>query len=388
MAGRRLIRRLAAAALALVMAAGPAHAADPPVPPRAGDAVRVAQFNAAMARKGAGVLIRDIARGDPQVLAVAEIILRVRPDILLINELDADPEGRALAGFRNLLAEGVAGLDGLDYAHAHQGPQNVGIPSGHDLDGDGRSMGPGDAFGFGRFPGQYAMAVLSRFPLGAVRSFARLRWAAMPGARRPVKPDGTPFHADAAWQAMRLSSKAHWIVPVAIEGGTLHLLAAHPTPPVFDGPEDRNGRRNADEIRLIREILGAGGDWLADDTGRPGGLGPADLVVVAGDLNADPDGGDGIRAEIAALLADPRLQDPAPASPGAPGGQTADWPDAPGGPISLRVDYVLPSTGFEVLGAGVFWPGRGDPLARLTGLRKRRPASSDHRLVWVDLRPR
>ncbi len=362
-------------------------------------ALRVAQFNAAMARPGAGVLLADIERRAPQVLAVAEIVLRTRPDILLINELDADPEGRALAAFADLLAEGVAGLDGLAYPHRFQGPQNVGLPSGRDLDGDGRAAGPRDAWGFGRFPGQYAMALLSRFPLGEVRSFTRLPWSAMPEARRPRLPDGTPFHDDATWAALRLSSKSHWIAPVRLPGGaTLHILAAHPTPPVFDGPEDLNGRRNADEIRLLAEILSGGGDWLVDDRGRAGGLPPDASAVVLGDLNADPHDGDGRRAEIAALLAHPRLVDPAPESPGAaaagprpglagpPARHTADWPDGPSDPGNLRVDYALPTADLEILGTGVFWPAPGDPLARLTARRGRREASSDHRLVWLDLR--
>ena len=46
---------------------------------------------------------------------------------------------------------------------------------------------------------------------------------------------------------------------------------------------------------------------------------------------------------------------------------------------------MLPSTGLEVTGAGVFWPKGGDPLARLVATKGRKRASSDHRLVWVDL---
>ena len=66
---------------------------------------------------------------------------------------------------------------------------------------------------------------------------------------------------------------------------------------------------------------------------------------------------------------------------------TADWRDHPG-PGNMRVDYVLPSTGLTITGAGVFWPKPDNPLARLiapdpTG--GRRPVSSDHRLVWVDI---
>lgn len=397
MAGRRLSQALAGAALAA--AAGMAEGGAFEVPPVPEGAVRVAQFNAAMARKGAGVLLQEIAERRSQVLAVAEIILRVRPDILLINELDADPEGRALTAFTALLAEGLDGLAGIDYAHTHQGPQNVGEPSGLDLDGDGRVAGPGDAFGFGRFPGQYAMALLSRHPFaGEVRSWRLLPWSALPDARRPRLPDSTPFHPDAVWAALRLSSKAHWAAPIELPGGeVLHLLAAHPTPPVFDGPEDRNGRRNADEIRLLGEILAGTAAWLVDDAGRAGGLAPGALAVVAGDLNADPEDGDGNRAEIAALLANPALQDPAPESPGGaeaggggpragdPARHTADWRDGPGQPGNLRVDYVLPSAAFEVVGSGIFWPAEADPLARLTGSRKGRPVSSDHRLVWADL---
>lgn len=383
-----------------------ARGADlPPAPPAAG-ALRIATFNAALARQGAGILIRDLERGDPQAEAVAEIILHVRPDVLVINELDADPAGRSLDLFRALLARGVAGLPGLDYGHAFQGAQNVGVFSERDLDGDGEAAGPDDAWGYGRFPGQYAMAVLSRLPLEqtSVRSFTDLRWAAMPGARRPQLPDGTPFHPDEVWAELRLSSKSHWIVPIALPaGGRLDLVVAHPTPPVFDGPEDRNGRRNADEIRLIRDLID-GASWPIDDAGVAGGLDRGARFVIAGDLNADPHGGDGIRAEIGALLSHPGVRDPAPVSPGAaeaarqsrpepdavgadPARHTADWPDGPGRPGNLRVDYVLASADLEVTGAGVFWPAASDPLARLVGQRGRSLASSDHRLVWIDIRP-
>ena len=50
----------------------------------------------------------------------------------------------------------------------------------------------------------------------------------------------------------------------------------------------------------------------------------------------------------------------------------------------LRADYVLPSVaGFASTAAGVFWPSRAAPEAVLV---QDRATSSDHRLVWVDLR--
>ncbi|MEM6904693.1 MAG: endonuclease/exonuclease/phosphatase family protein [Pseudomonadota bacterium] len=363
------------------------------------ETVRIAIFNTSLARKGSGQLIRDIEEGDDrQVRNVAEIILRVRPDILVLNEFDHDPSARALTGFRALLEAGVAGQAGLAYPHAIHGPVNTGVPSGHDLDGDGRRAGPRDAFGFGRFPGQYGMAVLSRYPARLGASFARFRWADLPGALRPHLPDGAPYHTEAAWGDLRLSSKSHWQVPVDLpDGRRVDLLVAHPTPPVFDGPEDLNGRRNADEIRLLLAMI-EGAPWLIDDQGaraeEPGAF------VVLGDLNADPVDGESRAEGIGALLSHPRVQDPLPTSAGArqaasQGGanakhqgkaerDTADWRDKPG-PGNMRVDYALPSVDLEVVGSGVFWPRADNPLARLVkgGFP---PASSDHRLVWVDIR--
>jgi hypothetical protein len=91
---------------------------------------------------------------------------------------------------------------------------------------------------------------------------------------------------------------------------------------------------------------------------------------------------------MAALLSDPRLQDPAPRSDGArlapgpvgagdPALDTADWPED--GPGNLRTSYILPTTGLQVTGTGVVWPLPDDPLAPAV------EAAGPHRLVWVDL---
>jgi len=370
--------RLAAALLAIVTApAGVAGTAPAP------GTVRIATFNASLNREGAGVLIEGIGRHDAQVMAVAEIVLRVRPDILLINEIDHDPEGIALGRFAALLAEGAGDEPGLDYPYLFTAPVNTGVPSGFDLDGDGTVMGPRDALGYGRFPGQYGMALLSRVPLGPARTFRTLRWAGIPWAVPPANPDGTPYYVPEAWAALPLSSKSHWDVTATLpDGRALHLLAAHPTPPVFDGPEDRNGLRNAAEIRFWTDYL-TGAGWMVDDAGAAGALAPDALFVVLGDLNADPVKGDGDRTAIATLLAHRRVNDIRPTSPGG-GIDTAEWGE-PGGPGNLRVDYVLPAAALAVTGAGVFWPAPDDPLARLVRTEGRERASSDHRLVWVDI---
>ncbi|MEX0859564.1 MAG: endonuclease/exonuclease/phosphatase family protein, partial [Cucumibacter sp.] len=175
--------------------------------------------------------------------------------------------------------------------------------------------GPGDAQGFGFFDGQYGMLVLSRYPIleNEARTFQNFRWTEMPGNRLEdiAGPEG--FYSVEEAEVLRLSSKSHWDVPVDLEACVLHLLTAHPTPPVFDGEEDRNGRRNADEIRLWADYV-AGADYIVDDNGRTGGLAEGALFAIAGDYNADRLDGDGRREAIAALLASGLLTDPGAAS--------------------------------------------------------------------------
>lgn len=368
-------------------------------PPAAAPVLRVATFNAALNRAEAGALRAELEAGSAQARAVAEIVQRTAPDVLVLQEFDFDPAALELFRTRYLAVpqgEGAA----IDYPHALAFASNTGEPSGLDLDRDGRADGPGDAWGFGAFPGQYAFAILSRHPIdaAAIRSFRLLRWSAMPGARAPVDPEsGAPWYAPAVWSALRLSSKNHVDVPISVAGEPLHLLVAHPTPPVFDGPEDRNGRRNADEIRLWADYLDpARAGWITDDAGRAGGLDPGAAFVIAGDLNADPVDGDSADGAIAQLLDHPRvhreaargarvprseggkLAGRAPEHRGDPAHDTAGW--------GLRVDYVLPSADLEVIASGVFWPGPDDPAAALVDRQGEREVSSDHRLVWLDLR--
>jgi endonuclease/exonuclease/phosphatase family metal-dependent hydrolase len=358
--------------------------------------VRIATFNVAMNRDRPGALLEELrGGGSAQARRIAAIVQRVQPDVLLLCEVDRDDAAEAAAVFaREYLAKGQDGLRGIDFEYSFCAPVNTGEPSGFDLDRDGVIGGPGDAFGYGAFPGQYGMVLLSRHPIlvDRVRTFRLLPWSAMPGALRP--PD---WYDDAAWASLRLSSKSHWDVPIGIGRTVVHALCAHPTPPVFDGPEDRNGRRNHDEIRFWVDYLTPGkADWIVDDAGQSGGLPAGEAFVLLGDLNCDPADGDGRREAIAALLGHPRVQDPAPRSAGGdeaskrqfgsnarhlgdPALDTGDFDDAPGkGPGNLRIDYVLPSRSLRVVRAGVFWPASREPGAALVD-------ASDHRLVWVDL---
>lgn len=336
----------------------------------------------------------EAGRGNhPQLRSAAEIIQRVRPDVLLINEIDFDEARTNAARFAALyLSVPQSGQTPVVYPFHFFAPVNTGVPTGHDLNNDGKSDGPDDAFGYGAYPGQYGMALYSRFPIDEqkARTFQKLLWRDMPGNLLPDGRNETPsYYARQEAAILRLSSKSHWDVPLQVYGRTIHLLISHPTPPVFDGPEDRNGRRNFDEIRFWADYItaGAAADYITDDQGRRGGLPASATFIVVGDLNADPalQGAEYGRTAISQLLDHARIQDPMPRSHG--GG--ADRPNRPykGNPLLRtadfgRVDYILPARELSVHASGVFWPL---PDAAEAALVYGPNGASDHRLVWVDL---
>ena len=391
-------------ALLILAAAGhsPAAAAERPA-----GLIRIATFNCSLNRASVGELRRDLATPDnPQARAVAEIIQRVRPDILLLQEFDFDAAGESLRAFQsNYLARPQNGAASIQFGYSFLAESNTGMPSGFDLDRDGSIGGGADALGFGEFPGQYGMAVLSRFPIDtrSARTFRKFLWRDMPGALLPddaATPAAADWYSPAQLAVLPLSSKSHWDLPVHIGRVTLHLLASHPTPPAFDGAEDRNGRRNHDEIRFWNDYLTSGKSaYIRDDQGGRGGFRDKAFIVM-GDQNSDPVDGASLSDGITSLLANPRLNAQfVPQSSGAieasmaqgganlaqhadPRYDTADFNDRVAG--NLRVDYLLPSKGMPVCAGGVFWPPQGDPAAGLVW-GDHPPPSSDHRLVWLDI---
>lgn len=277
--------------------------------------------------------MRDLLKQDAALVAAADALSDADADIIVLTRFDYDGSGTTLRAFADLVDGG--------HIHVQALRSNAGIPTPYDMDGDGRLGEAEDAQSFGWFPGQEALAVLSRLPLDSdgLQSFNDVLWRDFPGT---LMTD-----ADAGRDDQRLSSGGHWVVPVFLSsdvgGASVSLLVGHAGPPVFDGPEDRNGRRNRDELRLWDRII-------ADLDGP---------IVFMANTNLDPDRGDGYRDAMAEFLALDRLTDPLP------GQITAHWQK----PGPMRVSYILPSLEFGIRAARV-WPVRGD---------------EQHSLITVDL---
>ncbi len=362
--------------------------------------VRIATFNTSLNQclnerenpcRASGLADALADKSFRQAQQVAETIQRIAPDIILLNEFNFDAEGKSADLFQqnflsigqNLSSHPDGPADPIQFPFRYLAPSNTGIASGLDLDNDGQiDTTPGDgaygndAFGFGQFEGRYGMLLLSKFPIhvDGIRTFQQFLWKDMPDALLPDDPRTAAekdWYSDEELQRVRLSSKSHWDVPIQIGDEVLHMLASHPTPPVFDGTEDRNGRRNHDEIRLWADYVDPDkSGYLVDDDGKRGGLTPNESFVVLGDLNADPVRGDQFPGAIQQLLNHPLIDGDIKPVGASGSDQTATF--------GLRADYVLPSRDLNTVQTEVFWPDRTDPLARL--LR-----ASDHRLVWVDI---
>lgn len=216
--------------------------------------VRFSQFNASLNRNAEGQLVSDLSTpNNAQAKAVAEIIQRNNPDVLLINEFDYDSENplEAVQLFQqNYLGVSQNGATPVNYSYVYIAPSNTGIASGFDLNNNGATVttpgAPGygdDAFGFGNFPGQFGMLLLSKYPIDTanIRTFQNFLWKDMPDSLlSTIQSPGsqTPWYSPEEQAVLRLSSKSHWDVPILVNGETVHVLVSHPTPPVFDGAEE------------------------------------------------------------------------------------------------------------------------------------------------------
>ncbi|MCH7661677.1 MAG: endonuclease/exonuclease/phosphatase family protein [Euryarchaeota archaeon] len=336
------------------------------------------------------------AENDEQLRAAAEVVQTVpEPDVLLVCELDNNFQ----QGKNTRIHNGEAFLDnylrepqrddlsGVDFEYFYAPESNTGVPSGMDYYKSGEvTLEPGtdayanDCYGYGEYPGQYAMGIYSKYPIDpeGIRTFRKFRWKNVPNDKMPLSREFDIYLTGAERKRFRLSSKTHADVPIRIGDRTVHAVIAHPTPPVFDGPENLNGRRCHDENKLIGDLI-RGEEYLYDDDGARGGLPTDEAFVLMGDMNAEPGEEENFDAATTHLLENPRIN--AENMPTSEGGReegnefiTSDF--------GKQVDYVLPSMEFDVLDSAVVWPSEGtDRPAFLETVLQ----GSDHFMIWSEL---
>ncbi|MEO0859262.1 MAG: endonuclease/exonuclease/phosphatase family protein [Pseudomonadota bacterium] len=295
-------------------------------------------------------MLRDLQRGkDPQSTAVVNLLAWTEADVLVLLDIDWDLGGRGLDALVQRLAEA-----GQEYPYRVNLRPNAGRPSGHDLDSNGHLGDARDALGYGRFMGDGGLAVLSKHPVGPAADHSGVLWRDMPdGAARDLYPP-------AILDNLPVATVAQWAVPITVGNTTITLIPLAAGPPVFDGPEDRNGLRNRDELRFAARLV--------DDVPHP---------IVIGRANLDPDKGEGHPDALRALLDHGALQDTRPEwqDRGQARMDTVNWQ----GPGPMRVDYLLADRGLGVRASGVLWPSADDTLFKSV------EAAGPSRVVWADL---
>lgn len=354
------------------------------------DALRVATFDANLTRDTAGELFEELsAPGAEDATAVARAVQTVRPDVLVLTGIDVDAGDNVAKAFNtNYLAIGGDEHTGITYPYFYTSDSNAGVDSGADLNRDGTIGEPGDALGYGSFPGQSSMIVYSTHPLdeAKIRDFTSLSWEAMPDNNMP------PRLSDLERNIIPLASVSHWDIPVEVDGETLHVLATS----TADSSESSYGTaRNHDQIRFWQDYLDPDTDYILDHRGDRGPLPEDDAFVLAGSLKADPTGkGPGDPAAISSLLESSHIIDPEPArtlNVGSLGrGLLPDTPDAPhhtasspaGDEETYRADYVLPSADLSVVDSGVL---ETDSPAAGQGLLGIQAEANANHIVWADI---
>lgn len=340
--------------------------------------------------------------GDEQAEAAARVIQEVDPDVLVVNELanniqeatvnDVPTDQTNIEAFvENYLSEPQGkNLEGIEYEHTLQPESNTGVlpEEEYDFNKNGEFGRPGDAFGFGTYPGQYAFGIASRYPFDedAIRSFQKFLWADMPDNLIPVAGDEGVDTEDSIYlteeelEVYRLSSKTHIDVPFDVDGETVHGLFSHPTPAVFDFDNNFNGRWNHDENRFWADYV-AGADYIYDDSGTEGGLDDDASYVLLGDMNAGP-GDEPLDPATKYFVDNDDFN--SRSLPTSPGGATLgnQYATADFGGEGSKVDWVLPSPDLSKRASSVVWP---NPNANKRGLADDVADASDHRLVWADI---
>ena len=195
-----------------------------------------------------------------QLQAVRNILLRLRPELLSLNEVQYDLPGVPDSSFvtsgenlNKLSAQfGMAGAASVFY------PANTGALSEPRPDGTYVVSSPtaeerqlySDPLNFGMFPAQYSTGLLSLKPVGRVKEYSQILWSQVsPTLDLSQFNDGNgqPLPED-----MLLFDKNFTHVEIQFQGKPLHVIVFHSVPAFhFGNDKSPNYQRNKDQLRFL-----------------------------------------------------------------------------------------------------------------------------------------
>ena len=236
-------RTWTACSMLAVAAVAAALVTPPPAAAHGQRTVRFSTFNASLNRSNAGDLVADLSTpGNQQAANVAEI----------------DPAGpaRRAAGQRVRLRPGGAAACSrpttcpcpttasapIDYPYRYIAPSRTpGSPRATTSTTTDRSVAPTTPSGSASSPGQFGMAVYSKYPIDDrqgpdVPALPVEGHAGRAASRRPAHCRSADWYSPAELGVFRLSSKSHWDLPIQ------HRRADRPLP---GEPPDAAGVRRA-----------------------------------------------------------------------------------------------------------------------------------------------
>ncbi|NDK31547.1 endonuclease/exonuclease/phosphatase family protein [Nesterenkonia sp. Hz 6-5] len=327
-------------------------------------------------------LIASLSTGNhTQARAVAQTVQMNDPDIVVLTGVSYDKEHQIAELLNSYLAAGQHSESGLDYPYTFTDGTNSGRESGVDLDGDGTIGGPGDAVGYGEYPGHYGTVIFSKYPIveHEVRTFKEFLWSDVPDTSMTTGRDSSLESS-----VLRLNETSMWDVPVEVDGEHVHLISASVASP----PEVADTNRGDDMRRVMADYVAGRAWYLYDDAGETGHMDPGTPFVVAG----VPAVRAGESENLDVLLESPVIRDTRPEAvtevpqeehPAATSAADPEDTRHVAGGRGERASFVLPSASVDVSGSGIFWPAEGEH-----GYEVVDPDSAyglDDRLVWLDL---
>ena len=305
------------------------------------------------------------------MVAAQNILKKLAPDLLSLNEIQYDLPGVPDAGFAttgqnlNKLAPRI----GMGQATSVFFPANTGMNAKPQADGSYILESPtdeqrrlfADPVNFGMFPGQYSTGLLSRLDVLSVKEFHNISW-------KQVHPDlsladFTDSNGEPLPEDMSLFDKNFTHVVVRFQDKPLHLILFHTVPSFHFGNERTpNFQRNLDQLRFLQWYLGSDQSGITQVEGiEP--LKKGASFVAMGDWNVDPESDNPGARVIIELHAEFQMWTEERVV-------TYHGSSFASGGFVAQFDYILLSKDLKVVKSGVYQP---DAQRQELGCGKKRP---------------